>query len=390
MANRVTPRLARLAPAVLAAAGLGLLGPPSALGAPSPVALDSGDVALTESTGGGWTTSVGLTNLTSAPLAVQPQPAVPQVGCAPHLDHSATLPAAQHTTFKVTVPAACDLTGKKLTLNLVAGTGTSATTLPITAALAAKKPRKPDWEALWWFAATLGGGLLLSLLAFVTWDPTHGAKRRLDQALPYVGASWSFGGSWASNVTVAGGLLGGVLGSSSLLKQVLGDNSEGALALVTIAGAISAALIGAAGIIALTFQTTEKGQFTAGGLLVASAVALGAGGGQLVVIYVASRHLDLGGRQDDLVPALLVVALMLLALYGYRSLQQVFVRGTKPPPPAQRRGADKEAFRAARRRVERSPSEPLETEDVEPIAAALSQAEDALEGAAPQPLSALP
>jgi hypothetical protein len=379
---------------LLIALVLALLTAPAALATPSPVALDSGEVALAEANGGGWTTAVGLTNLSNAALAVTARPAVAKVGCAPQLDHSARLPAAQHTIFTVTVPAACDLATKKLALTLTAGNGATATSLPVVAALKAPVPSKPDWGVLWWFLVTLGAGAAVSLAAFVAWDPKGDVHRRLDQALPYVGASWSFGGSWASNVTVVGGLLAGVLGSSDLLKQVLGAAAAGALAVVTIAGAISAALIGAAGIVAITSQTRAKGEFTAGGLLAASAIALGGGGGQLIVVYLVSRDLDLGGGTTEkyLVPGLLFAALALLAIYGYRSLQGVFVRGTTPRPAVGRPRA-KKAVRSARRRVKAAAPD-LQRSEIDSIVSELDTAEDVLDAPAaapePAPVSALP
>ena len=103
------------------------------------------------------------------------------------------------------------------------------------------------------------------------------------------------------------------------MTAILGEDADEAVALATIGGAVSVALIGAAGVVVIAAKVPATGQFTVIGVLVGSALALGAAAGQLGVVYESARDLELGGIEDDLMP-FLVGALILLGAYGLFSV----------------------------------------------------------------------
>ncbi len=211
--------------AVVVALGLTLaLGATPATAATSPVTIDNTAVELAKADGGGWTTSVGLTNLTNRALRVTPKPALATAGCNPTLDNSSRLLPARHTTFTVTIPAACAVGDKPFSFNLTAKAGKAVASFAVAATLKKDPPDKPDWNALWSFAIALGGMAALMIVVLFFWKPENPVKPRLDQQLPYLDDAWSFKDSWVSNITVVGGLLAGVFASSEVLKSILGED----------------------------------------------------------------------------------------------------------------------------------------------------------------------
>jgi hypothetical protein len=165
----------------------------------------------------------------------------------------------------------------------------------------------------------------------VAWRVDGGGRRPLT-ALPHLADSWSFKDSVVSSVTVIGGLLAGIFGSADVVKAMLGEEAEASVALATVAGAISVALIGAAGVLVLALRTPE-GKFTGVGVLLGSVLALGAAGAQLVIVYEATRKFDLGGFENNLTP-FLWAGVLLLVLYGVLSVYSSLVQGdTEPSDP---------------------------------------------------------
>ncbi|MDX6671364.1 MAG: hypothetical protein QOI91_1727 [Solirubrobacteraceae bacterium] len=321
----------RVAATVVTAGLLIAFGPAGTMAATSPVTLDTRDV-IAQKAGGGWTASVGVTNLTDRDLVLAARPARTKAGCDPSPDNRGKLPRARHVTFKVTIPAACQVAGRPFAFDLTATVGRRKTALHVVATLKKPDPAKPDWDALWSFLVALAVALVLVVAVLVHWTPEGDAKRWPNQPLLYLDDTWSFKDSWVSNITVAGGLLAGIFGSSDVLKAILGDKAEGSLALATVGGAVAAAFIAAAGILVLTFKTKADDRFTVGGVLAAVAVALAGAAGQLWVVFEAAREFDLGGLQKNLLPVV-ILALALLALYGFRSLGTLLHQGTTKPPP---------------------------------------------------------
>jgi hypothetical protein len=318
-------------------AGFLFLAVSSALADTATVTLGKTPVDFKPADGGGGTASITLTNLTDDPkdIIVTAAPASADADCKVDLDQGGRLPKQQSVTFKATATEKCGKVENEFGIVLTAG----GKSLPkVTAKV--EDTKKPDWNALW--LGFVGALVVAAFLMTVTWkrakgDVTAGlSKGKVENPswrspLPYLKDTWSFKDSWASNVTLVAGLLAGVFGSSSVLKGVLGDKTEESLTLATIGGAVSAGLIGLAGVVAIGCKTMEDGKFTPRGVLIGSAVALGAAGGQIVVVYLSAKELDVG-LSDHLLFAFAVVSLVILGWYGYASVKGVLVQGATPIP----------------------------------------------------------
>jgi hypothetical protein len=149
-----------------------------------------------------------------------------------------------------------------------------------------------------------------------------------------------------SSVTAGSGLFIVVLGTSNVLDAVLGDKAQATLGIVTVAGAIAAALTGAAGVLVLTLRTPGSPDVTAGGLLASSVIAFGAAGGQVWAIAVLLQDLDLGFAEVWVWVAAGLASLM-LAAYAYTSLTGLLSIGTKPPPPEPSKRVPESVYAAA-------------------------------------------
>jgi hypothetical protein len=183
-------------------------------------------------------------------------------------------------------------------------------------------PVSPDWSALdsffWAFAAfvfvaglyayALARGTLTSITRRTSTDPPRSSPRA---PLVYLDTAWSFSDSWVSNITVIGGLLTGIIGSTSVVKT-LGDQAEGSRALATVGAAVAVAFIAAGPIVLLS--TKRGGYFSVGGLLLASSIVLAGAAGELYVVADAATRLTLGGFEGWLPWVLLGTAFGLLLL----------------------------------------------------------------------------
>jgi hypothetical protein len=286
---------------------------------------------LTEKEGGGWTVALGFTNLTDDQIALAARPTAEDGGCEPKLDEP-NLPKAEHSDVTVRIPAGCKVADDGIDLELVATPARGEpVTFPVTAAPKPKPDTDPDWEQLQVFPILLIVGLIcLGVAALLTRvSPFNG--------LPYLESTWSFKDSWASNITVAGGLLTGLLGSSDVLDPVFGDDAKPALALATVGAAVAVALAGAGALAALALRKKADGGardvFTPFGLVIAGAITVAAAGGELWVVLKAGDELDLGWFGDRLPLATYVLG-ALLALYAIRSIAATIRAGSTPPPQA--------------------------------------------------------
>jgi hypothetical protein len=321
----------------------------------TPSRADTADVTVGKSeidlkpTDGGGTGSIALTNLTDSPITVTAvaKPPAPD-GCTVDLDNKRPdvkskneLPPQQTVTFTVTATS-CGEIKDALQFGINAG----GKPLPrVTAKVA--EVTKINWTALWWgFVLAL---VVAAILMFGTWKAAESeVKEGLEKlvtddeaedpswksALPYLKDTWSFKDSWASNVTLVAGLVAGVFGSSDVLKGALGDKTDESLTLATVGGAVAAGLIGLAGVVAIGFKTMKDGKFTPRGVLLGSTIALGAAGGQVVVIYLTASKLELG-LSKGLLLAFSAVVLGILGWYGYASVRGVLVQGATPIPVAE-------------------------------------------------------
>jgi hypothetical protein len=185
----------------------------------------------------------------------------------------------------------------------------------------------PEWKALWAFPAALA-----VLLALAAWYFRH-RREKLNEPLTYLESTWSFSESWASNVTLAAGLLTAVFGSTEVVTALVGENGNASSALATVGAAVAASFIAAGSLIILASKTKEGESISLGGLLAASAVTLAGGAGEIWVLFRAGERLDLNGLQD-LAGVAAGVAILLLAWYAVRSIPAVIANGKRAPAPA--------------------------------------------------------
>ncbi len=327
------------------AVGLALLGsataPAVAGAAPGtvPLTLDSDTATLTAASGGAFSADVGITNLTDRAVSVHAVAA----GCTLKVGGGTSLgvPAAEHSTVTVTIPTAC-VAKDRATFTLVPVGVRSAARLSVTATTGATTP---NWEALLSFPIGLGTALIWVLVIYGlwlrgNWGDDHVRKSPL-ACLSGLETSWSFRDSWATNVTAAGGLVATVLGSSSFLNDVLGSGGQDAIGIATIAGVISLALIGAAGVLVLTVKNPDEAETSIGGLLAGTSVALGAAGGQVWAVTLALHDVDLGAAGTLKwiaagLATLLLVGYAFTSVYGLLTLGATSVAVGDPlsPPPA--------------------------------------------------------
>lgn len=301
--------------------------PSAGLAAPAAVVLDDPQVGLTDA-GGGRTATVRLTNLTDAPVPVRARASRP--ACTLRVDHDGMLAPAARTDLAVAIPAACG-TAAPFPFVVVAGEQELRMT-----GVAAPKPAAVDWTPLRAFLYALGAALAVVLFIYAMWAWGGRAvtgSRSPATPLRGLGASWSFRDSWLSNVTAASGLVVAILGSSDLLKRVLGTKAENAIAVATVAGVIAVGLVGAAGVVVLALRRPGASEVSIGGLLAGTTIGLWAAGGQVWAITWLLADLDLG-VDPTVVPALAVVASALLVVYAYTSITGFLVQGTAAKTPA--------------------------------------------------------
>jgi hypothetical protein len=307
----------------------GLLAGSAAYAQSAATTLGSTEVEFTPADAGGGSAEITLTNLTRTDLQVTARPqAPPSDRCQAQLNQDGSLPRAQSRTFTATLTAGCGRVDESLGIIVTAGDEELPT---VTATV--QDTEKPDWNALWrWFVGATLAAAALMLLVAITWPMFFGGTHPFT-SLPYLEDSWSFKDSWVSNVTVVGGLLAGIFASSDVLTGVLGEDADEAITLATIGGAVSVALIGAAGVLVIALKNPRSGNFTSIGVLLGSILALGGAAGQLGVVHETAQTLDLGGVEHDL-RGFRDAALGLLILYGFLSVLGVLIQGRTEPDGA--------------------------------------------------------
>ena len=307
----------------------GLVLPGVAWAQATPVTIDDLTPALAEGEGGSSSVSLGFTNLTGESITLTPTASdATDTGCRLTADKS-TLPRAEHTDVEVTVPAGCKIGEDGIDFKVTAEVPKAEPF--VFEVTAAPKPdtAKPEWDALWAFPVALVAMLVAAIFFFFAWRTQHSPP---NQPLQYLEDTWSFSDSWVSNVTVAGGLLTGIFGTSDVVTALVGEEADSSVALATVGAAVAVAFIAAGPLLVLATRSKTGDFFTVGGLLAASAVTLAGAFGQLWVIYRAGEALDLGGWEDKVI-ILAAAAAVLLAVYAVRSLSATLKQGTTPPPP---------------------------------------------------------
>ncbi|GAB1513615.1 hypothetical protein [Actinophytocola sp. KF-1] len=275
------------------------------------------------------TVALTVTNLTGEDLDIVVRPRKPAADCGLGAQPD-TLPRAQPTTVTITVPETCPVPDTGLRILVIAP--------PTQVDVIVKAPpaAASTWSVLLVFPAVL---LLFAAVATMLWR--REMSTRDEDELPYLDAAWSFKDSWAGNVTVIGGLLTGVLGSSDVVKAILGEDSEQSIALATVGAAIAVAFVAAGPVL---FLATKRNKiFRISGLFAAATLTVSGAIGELVVVAESARSLDLDGFQTIVwLPCFAAIALLLV--YSYRTVHQTVVDGTTAPDPP----VDSDVIRAAK------------------------------------------
>ncbi len=338
------------------------------LGAPLATADRAVDAKVAAQRGEDGTLTASIEVINTGPDAVTLRPVVvPAVaGCLPTAD-PASVAAAQATTVTVTLPQACfadDSTPVAVDLD---GVG-ARQQLPATV-VTPPQDEPSNWAPLWW---GLFVGLLLAVAvglrgyteleeaqAQIVGSRGGRAKRRkaylavqeivtarmadLTPArlnwkklkAPVYGftspvgnleAGWSFKDSWVANLTVASTALIALLTSADALTSVLGEEPAAALGVMTVAGLVSAAIVGVANTV-VKLVGPEVSVVTVGGLIASTTLVVLAAGFQVVTVAlcVAGATSSWPLRVGAVLLALVVGAV--LEVYAFRSLGQAIRTG---------------------------------------------------------------
>ncbi|HEY5846749.1 MAG TPA: hypothetical protein VIU11_05375 [Nakamurella sp.] len=265
----------------------------------APVIIDTLTPPVAESDDGTRSIAVTLTNLDGNLLNLVVTGSDGQ--CTPSADLT-TLPAQVST--KVTVAlngASCPPDGDASALTLTVS-GTADASVPPSATVFALQIKSVDitsidWVVLhaFWIAPIL---LLIVILLALMLGHIEGApkecRKRWGLTLPYLGSTYSFKDSFVTNVTVLAGVVTSVVGSSTVIAQIDKDATQ-AVALAVVGAAISTGMAGAAPVLlelcskAGDQSTSGKNTNTAMGLVVATAVTIGAAIGQLFVLQTVAE-----------------------------------------------------------------------------------------------------
>lgn len=185
----------------------------------------------------------------------------------------------------------------------------------------------PEWEALWAFPIALGALLVLATVYF------RQRREKLNAPLEHLESAWSFSESWATNVTLAAGLLTATFGSTEVVTALVGEHGKDSGALAIVGAAVAASFVAAGSLIVLASKTKNDEHISLGGLLAGSAVTLAGGVGEIWVLFRAGEQLDLNGLQD-LAGVAAGVAVLLLGWYALRSIPAVIENGKRAPAAA--------------------------------------------------------
>ncbi len=185
----------------------------------------------------------------------------------------------------------------------------------------------PDWQALWAFVVALALALGVLIGVLYTNDDLIWST-----ALPHLPTTWTFKESWASNVTIGGGVLAGLIGSSGVVKAFLGSEADSSIALATVGAAVAAVFVVMGGVVVQSFKHPDENSFTAGGFVLAAALTLGGAFGELFVMWWTGRDLSLGGLQNWLwLPSAFVA--IVLAYYAVTSVRTTLATGSASSSP---------------------------------------------------------
>lgn len=247
----------------------------SATAAPA-VRLEPGTVTLVSSGGGTHAATVVLRDSTAARFAVSAGvPDDPGCSVAP----SPAVIGPGRTTVTLTLGRGCTVDGG---VNVTLRLPQNAAPRPIVVvAEPPAPPAPPQWSILVWsfvagLAAALGVALLLVVKILIHNRRPEGKDRTeigWGTELKGLGTDWSFKDNWLGSITVVAGALVTLLGTSGVLKAVLGSEPEAALSVIIVSGALAAVFV-AIGPVLVKLIGKSLAVPTAGGTIVAAVVTL--------------------------------------------------------------------------------------------------------------------
>lgn len=282
--------------------------------------IDGRTPELTKKDGGGWTTSLGITNLTDGELIFTLDATGQKKSVCSPTASPASVSGPEHVAVAVTIPVSCSVESKKFAFELTASVDGQTEVFSVTAVEKTADPDPTEWKALAVFPIVL----LLSLVFFfvlvwkhvtpkrlakttadiseeVAHEKTREAQRKAEHTelplkaaaekeaagaaatedaaedlqedaieaegqetwmdvnlapLANLGATWSFAGSPISSITVGGGLLTAIFASEGSVKALLDVDKAPSLALSVVGVAISTALIAAAPLVLASMAVT--------------------------------------------------------------------------------------------------------------------------------------
>ncbi len=270
-----------------------------------------------------------------------------------------------YTSGDVTFSMACEAGGETREATLSPTTaGLSPVRVPVE--FTVEPESESEWTVLWWF---LVGALVAAgsvVVAYGFWffhpygnlqekseqtatqagpnpgtipdpveraGPTVPVKETLREAwnarhpmtqLPSLTRVWDFKNDWSSNVGLGAALFTAVLANTDTLEAVVGEDATGPLSVVTVAAAMSTALVGTGPLwLVICKRRYEKDpaatHYTVGGVLVASLAVLWGSNG---LIFSVAALVDLWQAW-----ALAAVACGMLLLYTSKSIPMTLARG---------------------------------------------------------------
>jgi hypothetical protein len=173
--------------------------------------------------------------------------------------------------------------------------------------------RRPETRWLW---LPIAGSAFAFFLVVLAWVVPRGSRGRLFDSLG-VAADWKFD-SWASNLTALGAVAGTVLGLSGFLDDVLHG-----VVVTRFVGldALFLALVAAAPLVfaAGAKRRAKRRVGTIAGFLLASWLTLTAAFGELIVLGLM-LYMARGDAGTWFIASLLMVAALVLVVYGWRSI----------------------------------------------------------------------
>lgn len=305
--------------------------------APALAILDDGSPAISDGDNG-WVVELSATNLTQGELNLTVTPAASGPSGCTATPKPATLPPAADTKFEVDLAAPCAVAdGFTFTLSVSSGDLTQPFTVNATKTAEAAE----EWGSLQVFVVALSilivVGIVASVGVIIKRDPEGGYLGKL----PYLDASWSFSDSWLTNITAAAGLLTGVVGSSEVVKALLGVDGDNDLRMATVGAAISLALLALTPLVLGIFQP-KTGEITIIGLFLAAAVSVAAAVSEVWVMGRTAESLDVPWLADHSM-TLAVVVIVLVLVYSVIAMRSTVSSGLTKPTVA-----ESEALQAAR------------------------------------------